>query len=458
MTRQTEGLCSPGDNHHVLPTECDGRRRAMGACASAPKAGTSRGGYAMRSADSLANSTSSTLAGGSRALVEAWELTRPDGDDESTFSAFRYVDTAACRVRDDAKDVRGARVDVKEEGEFQLWYAQAAPIAMPVGRAWLNGVSRVVSPLVHAVDVYVEVDGESFTDGFVCYGDDVSASRDAVIAAACRDAPTAATWLKDFLTNGPSDGTKPWATLVKSRGWTEEESYIYLPLMAGDVDNALMGDDALTYGLSLMEKWSRLLAKVGPGKHTFVLRVRPRGVVLKDVPALVGEHLTRADAIGMSAAWTMTLDASHCDGRAPARRAQEFTAGWSSSEIKMCIPIAMKLANEGPCGAAAKRMAPNATCCHVILSDGERGSGVATETSADGARSHDTFCAWALFKNVDRKPGSLGAEIKFVCRRDDGGEWRSTGFDAVAVDHVTGLAITNAAIDAAVARDARYYR
>jgi hypothetical protein len=45
-----------------------------------------------------------------------------------------------------------------------------------------------------------------------------------------------------------------------------------------------------------------------------------------------------------------------------------------------------------------------------------------------------------------------------VCRRDDGGEWRSTGFDAVAVDHVTGLAITNAAIDAAVARDARYYR
>ena len=77
-------------------------------------------------------------------------------------------------------------------------------------------------------------------------------------------------------------------------------------------------------------------------------------------------------------------------------------------------------------------------------------------TSDDGARTYDFFCAWALFKNADGKRDSLGAEIKFVCRRDDG-EWRSTGFDSVAVDHVTGLTIANAEIDAAIARDARYH-
>ena len=42
-----------------------------------------------------------------------------------------------------------------------------------------------------------------------------------------------------------------------------------------------------------------------------------------------------------------------------------------------------------------------------------------------------------------------------MCRRDDG-EWRSTGFDSVAVDRVTGLTIANAEIDAASARDAHH--
>ena len=457
----------------------------MGACASALETrgnSTARGGVAMSSAESLATARAKTyangivLTGGSRTLVETWGLKIADGGE---FSAFRYVDAEACRVSRDAKDLRGSSVNAAKTGELQLWYAQAAPIAMPVGRVEVNGGARVVSPRVHAVDVFVEVDGESFSDGHVCYGADAKSSRDEAINAACRDTPMSKTWMRDFLKNGPSDGTKPWATLVKSRGWTNEESCVYLPLMARDVDNALMGDDTLTYGHSLMDKWSRLLAKVGPGERAFTLRVRPRGVVFRDVrgepqydfvgetsgdasvkrkiiASFVGEHLTAADAHGMSASWTMTLDASQCDGRAPVRTAQEFTSGWSSSEIKTCIPIAMKLANEGPCGAMAKKMAPNSTCCHVILSDGERGSGVATATSDDGARTYDFFCAWALFKNADGKRDSLGAEIKFVCRRDDG-EWRSTGFDSVAVDRVTGLTIANAEIDAAIARDARYH-
>ena len=289
----------------------------------------------MSSAESLATARAKTyangivLTGGSRTLVETWGLQIADGGE---FSAFRYVDAEACRVSRDAKDLRGASVNAAKTGELQLWYAQAAPIAMPVGRVEVNGGARVVSPRVHAVDVFVEVDGESFSDGHVCYGADAKSSRDEAINAACRDTPMSKTWMRDFLKNGPSDGTKPWATLVKSRGWTNEESCVYLPLMARDVDNALMGDDTLTYGHSLMDKWSRLLAKVGPGERTFTLRVRPRGVVFMDVrgepqydfvgetsgdasvkrkiiASFVGEHLTAADEIGMSASCVVDDDA-----------------------------------------------------------------------------------------------------------------------------------------------------
>ena len=93
-----------------------------------------------------------------------------------------------------------------------------------------------------------------------------------------------------------------------------------------------MGDDTLTYGHSLMDKWSLLLAKVGPGERTFTLRVRPRGVVFRDVrgepqydfvgetsgdasvkrkiiASFVGEHLTAADEIGMSASCVVDDDA-----------------------------------------------------------------------------------------------------------------------------------------------------
>ena len=142
----------------------------MGACASAPETrgnSTARGGVAMSSAESLATARAKTyangivLTGGSRTLVETWGLQIADGGE---FSAFRYVDAEACRVSRDAKDLRGASVNAAKTGELQLWYAQAAPIAMPVGRVEVNGGARVVSPRVHAVDVFVEVDGESFSD------------------------------------------------------------------------------------------------------------------------------------------------------------------------------------------------------------------------------------------------------------------------------------------------------
>ena len=210
-----------------------------------------------------------------------------------------------------------------------------------------------------------------------------------------------------------------------------------------------MGDDTLTYGHSLMDKWSRLLAKVGPGERTFTLsddreasssgtsaanrntissvRLREmRARQRKIIASFVGEHLTAADALGMSASWTMALDAS------PSRRRPRRAHG-ARVYLGMVIERDQKVHpdrdetrqrgsvwRDGEKDGAELDVLPRASSC------GERGSGVATATSDDGARTYDFFCAWALFKNADGKRDSLGAEIKFVCRRDDG-EWRSTG-------------------------------
>ena len=97
--------------------------------------------------------------------------------------------------------------------------------------------------------------------------------------------------------------------------------------------------------------------------------------------------------------------------------------------------------------------------------DGERGGGIKQAQYGDGEREYDYFCAWALFKNRDGKPDSLGAQIKFVVKRSTienfqevDRDWRSGGFEGAqkGVESVTALTITNAEIDAAIERDAEY--
>ena len=169
---------------------------------------------------------------------------------------FKYIDQAECEVSRPAP-LHGAEVDVRE-GELQLWYCQGAPIASAVACVAGGGKVQLVAPYVHAVDVYVEVDGVPRTDGHVCFGADAGASESAEIAAATKKTPTG------FVDGSVPDGraerrSKPWATIVRSERWGEDDGYVYLPLMANDVDNALMGDDTLTYAHALMAKWAALL-------------------------------------------------------------------------------------------------------------------------------------------------------------------------------------------------------
>jgi hypothetical protein len=208
------------------------------------------------------------LRGGSHTLAEKFGLAPGQ-------NVFKYIDQAECQVSRDAKPLHGAEVDVRE-GELQLWYCQGAPIAAPVARVAVGGGNvQLVAPHVHAVDIYVEVDGAPRTDGHVCFGADAGASKSAAIAAATKKTLYGEMWMDRFLTDGPSDGSKPWATIVRSDRWGESDGYVYLPLMANDVDNALMGDDTLTYAHALMAKWAALLKDVGEGKHEFALAIRP---------------------------------------------------------------------------------------------------------------------------------------------------------------------------------------
>ena len=417
------------------------------------------------------------LLSGSHTLAKAFGLS-PGGK----HNCFMYIDQAECTVSKDAKPLNGATIDVSD-GELQLWYCQGAPISMPVACVKVAGGAKAILPRLHAVDLYLEIDGVAYTDGHVCYGSDANLSRDEAIEAAVENTLEGELWMSDFLKNGPSDGSKPWATIVKDDRWSDSDGYVYLPLMANDVDNALMGDDKLTYVHSLMAKWAQLMGKIGAGSHSFTIRIRPRGVIYNDgdapmyddiggsgdandaVAGMYGQHLTDPNAPGMSATWTMTLTSAQASGKGPVRKAQAFT-NWPAGEIEECIAMAMDFANSGVCGQKAAQMAPKSKCCHIILSDGDQGSGIKTARYGNGEREYDFFCAWALFKSEDGKPDSLGAQIKFVVKRDRvvnykrvDGAWRSGGFEtaAVGVESVTGLTITNAEIDAAIARDAEYY-
>ena len=424
------------------------------------------------------------LRGGSHTLAGAWNLQIG----ETNFNVIKYTNNKECKVSKDAQTLEGATPDISG-GDFGIWYVQAAPVAMPV--SWCDagdGNRRGIMPYVHAVDVYVTCDGKEFTDGHGCFGTDANMSREKAIEAAVKDTYQGGQWVKEFLTKGPSDGSKPWATLFRSERWQSWDSFIYLPLMATDVDNEIGIEDKNAYVHSLLTKWAQLLGKVGAGEHSFTIRLRPRGIIFMDddndvtcdteggsirdksavtkaCEALCGQHLTDANAPGMSVSFKLNIDKGQASGRGPVRKAQEFASNWPAGEIEECIELAMKFANTGVCGAKAAQMAPGSKCCHIILSEGDQGAGIKTARYGK-ERSYDFFCAWALFKSKDGKPDSLGAQIKFVVKRDlivnyrpVEGEWRSAGFEtaAVGVDSATGLTITNAEIDAAIARDAEYY-
>ena len=407
---------------------------------------------------------------------------------------LRYYNKAEVKISKESIPLDGATPDVSD-GEFSIVLSTALPIEAPVGRIECHDYKGAACPRVHMVDLYVTVDGKAYEDGHVCCGEPSMSKKQAIDEAINKYCYTyEEKALRKALESGPPDGSKPWATLVsnKFRG----EFFVHIPLLGADVDNTIIDPYSKAYGHSLMAKASKLFAAMGKGSHEVKFRVAPRGVIDVSDPAdgnmldamgiynysdekqmecskfagamsyLSKQHMTDPNASGMTATFNINLSAEQASGKGPVRTAQEFSKNWPAGEVEECLELAMKLANTGPVGAMAAKMAPGSKCCHIILVNGENNRSGIDEHVWGGStpeKKYNDFHAWALFKNKDGKPDSEGAQIKFRCQqnlvvnyRPVSENWKAVGFGPQA-NMVNGLAITNAEIDKAIARDAEHY-
>jgi len=461
------------------------------------------GPYMMNSPDSRAWLTASKGFGrdGKDGFSSAIQLNGPSalintgfGVDANKPAELRYYNKAEVKISKESLPLDGSSPDVSD-GEFSIILATALPLEAPVGKIECHEYKGAAAARVKMVDLYVTVDGKEYTDGHVCCGEPTLSKKQAIDEAVkqyCYTYEEKA--LRNALNAGPPDGSKPWATLVsdKFRG----EFFVHVPILGKDLDNTIIDPYSSAYGHSLMTKATKLFSAMGAGDHEVKIRVAPRGIIDVSDPSdgitldamgiynysdekqmecpkfassmsqLATQHITDPNASGMTATFNLNLSADQASGKGPVRTAQEFSTKWPAGEVEECIELAMKLANTGPCGAMAAKMAPGSKCCHIILVNGENNRAGIDEHVWGGSnpeKKNLDFHAWALFKSKDGKPDSEGAQIKFRCQknlvvnyRPVSEDWKSVGFGMQAT-MVNGLAITNAEIDKAIARDAEYY-
>lgn len=442
-------------------------------------------GSGMRGTDNYPKIITDQKRGSSHALCQGFNVGVNPGQHQAI---MHYFNKGKGKMSQDSLPLDGASVDVSDN-ELALLLTTALPLEAPIGWSKTGDSTFVYAPVVQMIDLYVTVGGVAQEDGHVCFGEPGLSRADAIAAAVKATGPH----LKEPLTNGPKDGSKPWATLVSDKQFSRGTFFVHIPVLGKDVDNSIADPESKEYGHSCMAKWSQLFGSVGQGEHEVRIVCRPRGLVYTDesgdacmeaepgvniylevkkdaslaalVNSLMGEHLSDPTAVGMSANFKITLTAEQASGKGPVREAQKFASDWPQGELKECLDLAMRLATFGPCGAAAAKMCPGSKCEHVILVRGECGSGI-KEGNHGGETVYDDFCAWALFKSSSDGGGAeaLGAQIKFRVRKQRvvnfkkvNEDWKSVGF-GMHSDQVNALPITNGEIDKAIARDAQYYK
>jgi hypothetical protein len=382
------------------------------------------------------------------------------------------------------EDLRGA--DVRVDGDdASLMVCAHGELEAPCG-SWSGAVGRaVVAPVVYAVDVYLEVDGVSFGDGHVCAGEPDFSRLQAIQSAlsVCSNEGERVL-LERALKDGPSDGSKPWCTLVGDR-FGVGAHFCHLPLMSHYVDGAILDPYSKLYGHSLMWKWTEVCRNIGAGKHAVTIRCAPRGVLgvvsadscvcrvtgdkpeedfMRDagfrsyIQSLDRNMSTSASANGMSATFSLTLEEKHCVGNKPERRAQEWADDWPEEEVAECFTIAMSLANTGPPGAMARSMVPGLPLCvHIILPTTDGTSGIAAvEDSETGEVQFHEFHAWGLFQSAGADPEArTAAQIKFRCVKYENSDGHPTQWvaEAYGARPCNGLMLKNKFVSEAIARD-----
>ena len=371
-------------------------------------------------------------------------------------------------------DARGARL-TPENGDLSLMMCSHDGLEVIVGEMDEGRVA--VRARVFGVDVFLTADGAAMEDGRACAGEP-EFDRDRAIEFGLDEAGLKSEverrLARELLDGKRACGRAPWCTLLGSQ-FSDGNHFVHLPLMAASsysIDGAILDPYSKSYGHSLMCLWSELCHKLGPGEHELTVRLAPLGIVVPDsdscllegevddsaeIRAFVreteGGYETSPDAEGMSATFSLVLREEDCTGRAPERSAQEWAPDWPSDEIEECYVAAMEVANTGPPGEMAAKMAPGSVCCHVILPSTDGQSGIAEVRDASGSPILYEFHAWGLFRGVD---GAMGAQIKFRVVQDidangqPTGPWRSADYESRPCN---GLSIKNSQIDKAIARD-----
>ena len=368
-------------------------------------------------------------------------------------------------------------------------------VAAPVAKHKALGSVAVICPVVYTVDLHITVDGEAMTDGHVCCGDatldkaaSIAHAVDKIVDSGHEDP------IKKLLEDGPPGTNKPWATLVSKSFRTE--FFVHLPLIwQGNLDDATVPDSE-TYGGALLARFSELVAKVGPGKHDWEVRIAPRGVIaggeccegiggfkgggtsgmglsMEDYyedagfKALIdgklnGQHLS-ADLPGLTAMFTLELPEKLCKGGGAERQAPAFNTNFKADIEEHCN-IAYKLATTGPARAAVSTVLSGSVgkAAHIIIPDSDLAGGITPMASQGGREGGTRYFATALFHSSDPDDDDgLGAMVKFVCakyeRRNykdvDDPDWECEGTHGNARDKCAAFPIKNKQIKAAIARD-----
>lgn len=366
-------------------------------------------------------------------------------------------------------------------------------VAAPVAKHKALGSVAVICPVVYTVDMHIKVDGEAMTDGHVCCGD-ATLDKAASIALAVdkfvdrgHEEP-----IKELLEN--PQGDKPWATLVSKS--FREDFFVHLPLIwQGNLDDATVPESE-TYGGALLARFSELVAKVGPGKHDWEVRVAPRGVIaggeccegvggykgggtsgmglsMEDYyqdpgfKALIdgklnGQHLA-ADIPALTAMFNLELPEKLCQGGGAERQAPAFNTNFSKDVDEHC-KIAYTLANKGPARAAVSTVLDGSVGkpAHIIIPESDLAGGITPMASQGGKEGGTRYFATALFHSADPDDDDgLGAMVKFVCAKYetrnfkdvDDPQWECEGTFGNGRDKCAAFPIKNKQIKAAIERD-----
>jgi hypothetical protein len=479
-----------------------------GASIEAPPSGGGGGGGGDGNAELFSDESHAMLSvkiRGGRETFDAYVADDKTGSSRNIAKAWGLSKSCPIEMRywKDNEFPQISTVDTKPYGDISLGDSDSLtillgthmPIAAPVAKFKALGSVAVICPVVYTVDLHITVDGESITDGHVCCGDatlDKAASIkhaiDKVVDAGHEDQ------VQSLLENGPP-GPKPWATLVAKS--FKSQAFVHLPLIwQGNLDDATVPESE-EYGGALLARFSELLAKVGPGKHDWELRIAPRGVIaggeycegvggfkgggtsgtglgMEDYyedpgfkefidGKLNGQHIA-ADIPALTAMFNLELPEKLCKGGGAERQAPEFNTSFAEDIEEHCN-LAYKLATTGPARGAVSKVLEGSVgnAAHIIIPPSDLAGGITPMASQGGKEGGTRYFATALFFGTDPEDeDGLGAMVKFVCakykRRNfkdvDDPQWECEGTFGNGRDKCAAFPIKNKQIKAAIARDA----